>query len=179
MVWELEFCADWKIEVWSASVYRVNLYVCVCLYKSSACLQVGVYVLTACVAAHRTWPWHPASASVYPKTYSAIWSSEDKWGVRHKAGEMVLFTFQREDGVCKYHKSIGWLFQVICRYIFIFIFLMSFTLSLILYNRGSLCHMHHAVCTEADWNSHAREGFPIAGQFRVGFPLFWMPSRLP
>lgn len=128
MVWELEFCADWKIEVWSASVYRVNLYVCVCLYKSSACLQVGVYVLTACVAAHRTWPWHPASASIYPKTLSAIWSSEDKWGVWHKAEEMVLFTFQREDGVCKCLKSIGWLFQVICRFIFIFIFLMSLTL---------------------------------------------------
>lgn len=107
VMWELEFCADWKIEVWSASVYEVNFYVCVCLYKSSACLQVGVYMLTACVAAHRKWPWHPASASVYPKTYSVIWSSENKWGVIHKVGEMVLFTFQREDGVCAFLKSIG------------------------------------------------------------------------
>lgn len=116
-MWELEFCADWKIEVWSASVYKVNLYVCVCLYKSS--VYRWVFMCLQHVAAHRIWPWHPASASIYPKTYSVIWSCENKWGVIHKVGETVLFTFQRENGVCEILKSIGWLFQDICRYIFI------------------------------------------------------------
>lgn len=37
------------------------------LYKSYVCSQAGVCVLTACLAAHRMWPWHPASAWIYLK----------------------------------------------------------------------------------------------------------------